>query len=106
MKQKEFNEAITNIQNKLGKENASSIADDLAKLISDNDSMNKTIDKKENEFNELQGKYETVIEANGNLLQQVSIGYQEPKKLKQDEEDKNKSFSYKDVFDEKGEFIK
>ena len=73
MKTEEFNKFIKGMQEKLGKDNASKIADDLGTLISDNSNMNKEIENKNSEIDTLKQDKENLIIANGNLLQQVAI---------------------------------
>lgn len=100
----DFQAKISQIQEKIGDETAGSIADDLASLIADNESMNQEITKRDNQISDLQKRNTTLITANGNLLQQVSMGFQKPKET--EEEQKPKSTSLKDCFDEKGNFKK
>ena len=52
MKNDEMKKFVESIQNKLGKENSSIIADDLGTLLSDNITMNKTIEEKDNTIKE------------------------------------------------------
>lgn len=106
MTEKEFEKITKSIQDKLGKENTSLIADDLGKLITDNATMNKDLNQRNERISKLEQDKEALITSNGNLLQQVAMGDEgglinknEPK----DDEPK-KPFDYRSVFDEKGNF--
>ena len=106
MIEKEFEKITKSIQDKLGKENTSLIADDLGKLITDNSTMNKEIKQRDERISKLEQDKEALITTNGNLLQQVAMGddsslinTNEPKN-----EESKKPFDYRSVFDEKGNF--
>lgn len=106
MIEKEFEKITKSIQDKLGKENTSLIADDLGKLITDNATMNKDLRTRDERISKLEQDKEALITSNGNLLQQVAMGDEgslinknEPK-----EDEPPKPFDYRSVFDEKGNF--
>ena len=106
MLEKEFEKITKSIQDKLGKENTSLIADDLGKLITDNATMNKDLRTRDERISKLEQDKEALITTNGNLLQQVAMGDEgglinknEPK-----EDEPKKPFDYRSVFDEKGNF--
>lgn len=106
MIEKEFEKITKSIQDKLGKENTSLIADDLGKLITDNATMNKDLKQRDERITKLEQDKEALITTNGNLLQQVAMGDEgglinknEPK-----EDEPKKPFDYRSVFDEKGNF--
>lgn len=93
-------EEYTNkIQEKLGKEEASKIADDIASILTYDNKIQKDIQNKNDEINKLKKDKEMLIEANGNLLQQVPFGKEEDDK--RDLEEK-KPFNFRSVFDENG----
>lgn len=106
MLEKEFEKITKSIQDKLGKENTSLIADDLGKLITDNATMNKDLRGRDERISKLEQDKEALITSNGNLLQQVAMGDEggliNKNKLKEDEPPK--PFDYRSVFDEKGNF--
>ena len=82
-------EEYTNkIREKLGEDNSAKIADDIANMLTYDNKLKK--DKKDKEM---------LIEANGNLLQQVPFGKEEPKATVDDEP---KKFDFKSVFDKNG----
>lgn len=106
MKNEEFKKVIEGIQGKLGKEASGVIADDLGTLISDNITMNKTITEKEDIIKEKEDLNQKLVFANSSLLQQVGVpddnteeNKKSSKKSKEEEE-----ISWKDCFDEKGNF--
>lgn len=93
---------VNGINEKLGEETASTIADDLAKIITDNANMNTQNEDKDKEITRLKNLNESIVTANSSLLQQVANSYEEkPKK----NENKEKPKSFKSLFNEKGEFI-
>ena len=101
MNNKEYQELINSASEKLGKENSALVSDIFGTMISDNSEMNKTIQSKDKEIERLQKTNEMLTQANGQLLQQVSMGFEEPKK-----EEEKKPFNFHSVFDEHGNFKK
>lgn len=101
-------EKITkSIQKKLGKDSSSKIADDIASIITIESNYKKQDEAYKEEIQTLKDDKEMLIQANGNLLQQVSMGKEEdlnPKK--KEEEEKKKPFDFRSAFDEKGNFKK
>ena len=93
-------EEYTNkIQEKLGKEEAGKIADDIASILTYDNMVQKDIKSKDEEIVKLKKDKEMLIEANGNLLQQIPLGKEE-KEEKIVEEPKN--FDFKSIFDRNG----
>ena len=108
MKNEDFKKIIDGLQEKLGKENSSIIADDLGNLISDNITMNRTIEEKDKTIKEKEELNQKLVFANSSLLQQVGVPEDTPKKKtssgsESEEEDK---ISWNDCFDKKGNFLK
>ena len=93
-----FEEIQEHIRTKLGEENHALIADDMASLITLKASRDKDIQSKDEEIKRLKSDKEMLIQANGNLLQSIPMGKEEPKK----EEDEIKPFDFRTIFDEKG----
>ena len=104
MNNKEYQELINSASEKLGKESSALVSDIFGTMISDNSEMNKTIQTKDKEIERLQKTNEMLTQANGQLLQQVSMGFEEPKKEEKEEE--KKPFNFHSVFDEHGNFKK
>lgn len=101
-------EKITkNIQKKLGKENSAMITDDLASIITIKSNYEKQLKENEEEISQIKQDKEVLIQANGNLLQQVTMGA-EPKKeeVKEEKKESAKNFNFSAMFDSKGNFIK
>lgn len=96
-----------NIQKKLGKENSAMITDDLASILTIKANYEKELENNKNEIEQMKQDKEVLIQANGNLLQQVAMGV-EPKKEEKKEEKKTsaKDFNFSAMFDSKGNFIK
>ena len=87
------------IQEKLGKEESGKIADDIASLLTYDNKLQKDIKSRDEEIIKLKKDKEMLIEANGNLLQQIPLGKEDDKE-KPKEEPKN--FDFKSVFDKNG----
>lgn len=101
-----FEDIRKNIDKKLGKENSSLIADDMASLITFNTEREKTIKSNNEEIEKLKKDKEMLIQANGNLLQQVNQASEDILKPEVKEKEEKKSFNFRDMFDEKGNFKK
>lgn len=95
-------EEYTNkIQEKLGKDEAGKIADDIANLLTYDSKLQKDIKSKDEEISKLRKDKEMLIEANGNLLQKIPFEKEEEEDTKrQTEEPRN--FDFKSVFDKNG----
>ena len=101
-----FEETLTNLQEKIGKDNAGLIADDIASLLSYENARNKEVKKKDKEIEKLKETKEKLIEANGNLLQQISVETKDVEIEPQASETTEPHFNLKDAFDKDGNFIK
>lgn len=73
MTSEDFNKLINGMKEKLGDENTSKIADDLAILISDNANINKDLKTKDDTIQKLNTDKDTLINTNGKLLQQIAV---------------------------------
>lgn len=106
MEQKDMQKVFKSLEKKLGKENYSKVADDLGTILTDNETMNKTISSKDEEIEDLKKNNELLVTANGNLLQQVGMGEEPPKHNENDDVTKGQpKISLKTAFDKKGNFI-
>lgn len=108
MRNEDFKKIIDGLQEKLGKENSSIIADDLGNLLSDNIAMNKTIEEKNNVIKEKEELNQKLVFANSSLLQQVGVPEETSKKSTSNsyEEVDEEKISWEDCFDKKGNFLK
>lgn len=105
MKQEDLEKITKGIQKKLGKEQSALINDDLASIVLDNTAMNTELQTRQEKINQLNEDKENLILTNNRLFQQVGIGFEEQKPNEKQEEKKKEKFSFKSVFDEKGNFI-
>lgn len=106
MIEKDFEKLTSGIQEKLGKEYASKIADDIGILITDNANVNKEKKQLEAEIQKLKQDKENLIQVNGNLLQQVAMGEEETHIEGFKKEEEKKPFNFRSAFDELGNFKK
>ena len=101
-----FEDIQKSIQDKLGEENVAIISDDIASLISYNKNQEELIKNKDSEIERLKSNNEKLIISNGNLLKKVPMAkddsFDEDVKI----QDNKKEFSYKSMFDEKGNLKK
>ena len=88
-----------NIQEKIGKDEAGKIADDIANILSYGSSLQQNIESKDKEINKLKKDKDMLVEANANLLQKIPLGKEEPKEKEPEEV---KHFDFKSVFDKNG----
>ena len=99
-----FEETLNKIQEKIGKDSSGIIADDIASLLSYENARNKDLKQRDDEITKLKKDKEMLIEANGNLLQQVSAEKEEV--LKPEVKEESKPINIRDAFDKFGNFIK
>ena len=109
MKNEDFKKVISGIEEKLGKENSSVVADDLANLISDNISMNKLVEEKNATIKEKEELNQKLVMANSSLLQQVGVPDDTVKRKdsssRKDSEDEEEKISWSDCFDKKRKLL-
>lgn len=103
MEEKKLNDITSNIMKKLGDEKSALILDDIGLLITENNTTLKEINALKNEKSDLEKKYNSIMEVNGKLLQQIPIGFDREEKEEEKKEEK-KPFSFSSMFDEKGNF--
>ena len=104
MTHEELENITKGIQSKLGKETSALINDDIATILLDNQSMNTELENRQTTINSLKQDKDNLIMTNNRLFQQVSVG-EEPERKKEKEEKPIEKFSFKSVFDDKGNFI-
>lgn len=97
-------EITKSINEKLGKDEASKIADDMASLLTLDSGRVKELKTKSDEIEKLKKDKEMLIQANANLYQQISQETEEILKPEVKEEKKHEPFDMRSVFDEKGRF--
>lgn len=98
-----FNDRVTE---KLGKEQASIIADDIGILITKHTEDVKTRQAQEQKIRDLEATNEKLANANATLLRQVPMGTEPSPQKKSEPESDLSNFNLRDVFDDKGQFIR
>lgn len=108
MKKEELNKALETMQNKLGQEQSSIIADDLGILVTDNEKMNKDYDDLMEKYHKSEIRNQQLVEANSNLLRQVSAPPETSRSYggEEDRTKQKKDIDIRTAFDAKGNFIK
>lgn len=105
MDYKTYDSKISSMLEKIGNEASDKILDDVAVLLTDNQTMNESLKNKDEEIEKLKDNYSKLQKVNANLLLQIpAIKDEEIEKKKEIEQKKEISFSWKDCFDEKGKF--
>lgn len=105
MDNKKFSEMLDKMQEKIGKEASSKIADDIGLLITENSLSNQEIEKRDTEITKLKNDKDQLQETNMSLLQQVRMTNDNfGSSKKEDKEPEKKIIDFKSVFDEKGNF--
>ena len=94
-------EYTSKIQEKLGKDEAGKIADDIANMLTYDSKLHKDIKDRDEEITKLRKDKEMLIEANGNLLLHVPQAREES--VVEEKEEKT-PFDYRSIFDEHGKF--
>lgn len=103
MNSNDLQSTIDSIKTKLGDETSALIADDIGILITKNTEIQNQIKEKDEKITQLGDKVDKLVMANSSLLQQIPMGVEQPQEKSKSED---KEFSFKSVFDEKGNFIK
>lgn len=105
MDYKTYDSKISSMLEKIGNEASDKILDDVAVLLTDNQTMNESLKNKDKEIEKLKDNYSKLQKVNANLLLQIpAIKDEEIEKKKEIEQKTQPSFSWKDCFDEKGKF--
>lgn len=105
MNNDKIKEWIKNVNEKLGKDAAGKIADDMGMLITDTATVNKEIEKKDKQITNLTSDKEMLLRTNASLLQQVGE-VDEPDDIHKGKEQQTeyKPLDFRTVFDKNGEF--
>lgn len=102
MKQEEFEKLQNRMSEKLGKDNFAKISDDIATLMTENNNMNTQLNARDTEITKLKEDKSNLLETNGNLMQKISVGFEEPTEPQKKAEPKK--IDIRDCFDERGNF--
>lgn len=102
MKQEEFETIQNRMSEKLGKDNFAKISDDIATLMTENNNMNTQLNARDTEITKLKEDKSNLLETNGNLMQKISVGFEEPTEPQKKAEPKK--IDIRDCFDERGNF--
>ena len=106
MKEEVIKAFTDSLKEKLGEENMAMISDDLGTLMTQNSSVINESIKKDETLKTLKENNERLVMANANLLQQIPVHPEYDKHQEKEEEEEKRSFSFRSVFDEKGNFKK
>lgn len=104
MNNEEIKKWINDINEKLGKEAAGKIADNMGILITDTAQVNKEIEKKDKNIASLTNDKEMLLRTNASLLQQVGEIDAPDDIHTKEEKAEYKPLDFRTVFDKNGEF--
>ena len=91
------------IKNKLDDETYAKISEDIANIQIFQNSNNEILENNKKEISKLKDDKEALIKANGNLMLKIPRSNNNPFEEDEKQEPK-KTFDFRDVFDEKGNF--
>ena len=103
MTEEELNKINDSIKEKIGDESFAMIGDDLGKIITARESMEKEIRTRDDTINDLKSKNEKLVDANASLFKQIPV----TDSVEEKEETPNITFEdldFHDILDEKGNF--
>lgn len=104
MKEEDLKAFTDSIKEKLGEENMAMISDDLGTLMTHNSTAISEAMEKDKTLKTLRENNERLVMANANLLQQIPAHRDYDSHQSKDEKEEVKSFSFRSVFDSKGNF--
>lgn len=99
-----MNEVIESIKSKIGDENSNLIVDDIASLITMENTHASNLQDKDKEISKLNETVDTLTKANANLLKQIPM-IKDDEKEETKEIRENEHISLREQFDSKGNFI-
>lgn len=104
MTEDELNKINNSIKEKIGDESFAMIGDDLGKIITARESMEKEIKTRDDTINDLKSKNEKLVDANASLFKQIPVTSSEESKEEVPTDFKMEDLDFRDVLDEKGNF--
>ena len=105
MTEDELNNINNSIKEKIGDESFAMIGDDLGKIITGRESMEKEIKNRDDLISDLKSKNEKLVDANASLFKQIPVTSSEENKEEEEHEMvRPDEVNLTDVFDEKGNF--
>lgn len=103
MTEDDLNTINNSIKEKIGDEAFAMIGDDLGKIITARESMEKEIKTRDDTILDLKSKNEKLVDANASLFKQIPVASSE--EVKEEVQDiKFDDLDFRDVLDEKGNF--
>lgn len=103
MTEDDLNTINNSIKEKIGDENFGMISDDLGKIITARESMEKEIKSRDDTIADLKSKNEKLVDANASLFKQIPVTNSEESEP-EEEETPMAHVSLRDAFDASGKF--
>lgn len=103
MTEDDLNTINNSIKEKIGDEAFAMIGDDLGKIITGRESMEKEIKTRDDTILDLKSKNEKLVDANASLFKQIPVTSSEESK-EEVQDIKFDDLDFRDVLDEKGNF--
>lgn len=103
MTEDELNKINNSIKEKIGDESFAMIGDDLGKIITARESMEKEIKTRDDTILDLKSKNEKLVDANASLFKQIPVTNSVEEK-EETPEIRFEDLDFRDTLDEKGNF--
>ena len=103
MTEDDLNTINNSIKEKIGDEAFAMIGDDLGKIITARESMEKEIKTRDDAILDLKSKNEKLVDANASLFKQIPVTNSTEEK-EEKSETRYEDLDFRDLFDEKGNF--
>lgn len=104
MTEDELNNINNSIKEKIGDESFAMIGDDLGKIITARESMEKEIKSRDETIENLKSNNEKLVSANASLFKQIPVISSEESKEEEETDLPLKNVSLRDAFDGSGNF--
>lgn len=104
MTEDDLNNINNSIKEKIGDESFAMIGDDLGKIITGRESMEKEIKNRDDLISDLKSKNEKLVDANASLFKQIPVTSSEENREEEKTEIRYEDLDFRDVLDEKGNF--
>lgn len=105
MKEEDLKRITDKISETVGEDVAATIAGDFGELLTLNSKTIESLNEKDKRIAELEDTNSKLVTANGQLLQQIPMGTKTPVEQVKEDTTSHVSYSMRDAFDEKGNFI-
>lgn len=104
MTEDDLNTINNSIKEKIGDEAFAMIGDDLGKIITARESMEKEIKTRDNTIQDLKSRNEKLVDANASLFKQIPVIESHEEKNEETQETRFEDLDFRDSLDANGNF--